>query len=376
MSPIFKYAPNLRGVVRPVRPAPRPRPVFVAVVLVAVLTGPTLFAGCLGIERTEWAFTTTQITTLEDEGYTGSGVTIAVIDTGLDISHPSLDHVDVVAWRDYLNGRDKPYDDTGHGTHVAGIIASKGGSKEFLSGASVKGVAPDVSLIVAKVCSQEECDGDAVVQAISWSVAQGADIITLSLGGRQAIISLGANAEDAAQGAANKGVYVVAAAGNQGTDHGDVESPASAQLAIAVGAVDADLRVPQFSSRGSESSNSGSRLPTGQSVGGREDPHKKPELVAPGVDILSAWQDGQYARATGTSQAAPFVAGTLALLLEAHPEWKRTGSKGGDGDAVTTMKSVLTKSAKPIPGQRTPHDNAAGYGLLQAASALERLSVA
>ncbi|MBW3584123.1 MAG: S8 family serine peptidase [Euryarchaeota archaeon] len=348
--------------------------VALVVVLVPLLVAPAL-SGCLSIERTGWAYSVTQIDELESKGLTGKGVIVGIIDTGIDPDHPSLDHIDIVAWRDYVGNQEKPYDDSGHGTHIAGIIAARGGGGDWFSGADLEGVAPAVKLIVVKACGAEECSVAGVKDGIAWAAAQGADIITLSLGGRQTFLNLGDESIQAVQNAAKQGVYVVAAAGNAGDDHGDVESPSSARLAIAVGAVDKRLQVADFSSRGSQSSNQGTSTPLG-GVGGREDPHKKPELVAPGVDILSAWKGGQYAEASGTSQAAPFVAGTLALLLEAHPEWKRSGSRNDGESSVTTMKSVLTKSAKTLEGQRTPHDNAAGYGLLQAERALERLKAA
>lgn len=332
------------------------------------------FSGCLGIERSEWAFRMTQITTLEGDGLTGEGITVGIVDSGIDPSHPSLDHVDIVAWRDYVGGGEEPYDDSGHGTHVAGIIAASGGTGDFFSGADLDGIAPDVSLVVVKACGPEQCDSQAVANGIDFAVAQGVDILTLSLGGRQVIFDFGDAPVKAVERAVNRGVYVVAAAGNAGTDHGDVESPSSFRGAIAVGAVDRDGRVASFSSRGSESANEGTRLPTGNNVGGRPDPHKKPEIVAPGVEVLSSWKDGTYATASGTSQAAPFVAGALALILEDEPQWKRTGSRGGTSGAVTAVKSALTETARALDGQEQPHDTAAGYGLLQAADARKNLA--
>lgn len=357
----------------PVDPSAQRRLRALAAVLVIAFAATSL-SGCLGIERTEWAYKMTQLTALESKGLTGEGVLVGIVDTGIEPKHPSMDHIDIRAWRDYINGRDAPYDDVGHGTHVAGIIAARGGAGDFLSGADVKGVAPDVSLVVVKACGSDTCDGDAIERGIDWAVDQGIDILTLSLGGEQVVLNLGDGPLRAVQRAVSKGVYVVVAAGNDGTDDGDVASPSSAKGAIAVGAVDRDGRVAGFSSRGSPSANQAQGLPTGGAFGGRADPNKKPELVAPGVEILSAWKDGTYAKASGTSQAAPFVAGALALMLESEPEWRRMGSRNNGEPAVTIMKTVLTESARPVDGQTTPHDNAAGYGILQANDALKRLA--
>lgn len=351
--------------------------VRVVALAACLLLVPVATSGCLGIERTEWAFQITQIGELQREyGLTGDGVTVGIVDSGIDLSHPALKGASVTAWVDYVGGHEEPYDDSGHGTHVAGILASQPSTGQWFSGGRVKGVSPGVDLVVVKACGPEECDPRAVEEGIDFTVANGADVVVLSLGGRQPLVDLGESPIRAVERATSKGVFVVAAAGNAGTDHGDVESPSSARLAIAVGAVDKDKRVPDFSSRGSPDRN---RCPLG--VGDalnqfRCDPNMKPELVAPGVDILSPYLEGGYARATGTSQAAPFVGGTIALLLEEQPQWKRSGSQGGRDAAVLTMKAALTESAREVPGQSTPHDNAAGYGLLQALDALKRLSAA
>lgn len=338
---------------------------------VAVLTAMAL-SGCLGIERSEWAFQTTQIAQLQDDGLTGEGVTVGIVDSGIDLSHPALDHVRLAGWKDYVGDHDEPYDDSGHGTHVAGILTARPSSGQWFAGGDVLGVSPSVDLIVVKACGPEQCSSSAVEDGIDFTVDNGADVVVLSLGGRQALANLGDAPIRAVERATDRGVFVTAAAGNSGTDHGDVESPSSARFAIAVGAINEQGRVPDFSSRGSNAENQG--LAAG--INARPDPHKKPEVVAPGVDILSTHLEGGYAHATGTSQSTPFVAGTIALLLEDQPQWKRSGDRGGSSSAVETMKQVLTESAKPVDGQRTPHDNAAGYGLVQALDALKRLAAA
>jgi serine protease AprX len=97
---------------------------------------------------------------------------------------------------------------------------------------------------------------------------------------------------------------------------------------------------------------------------GRCDPDKKPELVAPGVEVLSAWTEGNYVRATGTSQACPFVTSTVALLLEGRPDLTSRSE-------VERLKEVLEQTALHVGGQKTPHDDAAGYGIVQAKAAYD-----
>ena len=139
-----------------------------------------------------------------------------------------------------------------------------------------------------------------------------------------------------------------------------------------MGAVDEAGRVASFSSRGDDANNPCRNLPLPGPLGGRCHPNQKPEIVAPGVEVLSAWSGGgednpcsgeDYCVASGTSQATPFVTAAVALILEGRPDLPNRA-------AVLHLKQVLVDSARPVPGQVEPHDEAAGYGLLQAESAL------
>lgn len=351
-------------------------------VAVVVLLVP--LAGCFGGEsRTEWAFEVTQISDLYGSGRTGKGVTVAILDTGINRSHAALRHLfdgdqgngEVVAFKDYMGGRDgvaQAYDDDGHGSHVTGIIAASGsslGDKIAYGGIDLLGGAPGVRLVIAKVCGPEDCDASAIPDAVEWAVSQNAQIISMSFGGVR-IDGLTAPLTDrmqrAIQAAIDQGVVAVAAAGNEGTTQGDVSEPGDIPDVIAVGAIQADGRVWSESSRGSASENAQCipiTLP-GIPNTSRCDPNKKPEIVAPGVDILSAWTGDGYARASGTSQATPFVTAAIALMLEGRGELHTAAD-------VRHLKSVLEDTAKAVPGQRLPHDNAAGYGLLQAKAALD-----
>lgn len=303
------------------------------------------------IERTEWAFEYTQITDMNDMGYYGENVVIGIVDSGIDIEHPDLDHINITAWADYVNGRQDPYDDNGHGTQIAGIIAAKG---------EIDGIAPEVKMVVVKAISSDGSGSDSdVADGINFCVNNGADVICLSLGGGRLYI-LGTEAEYACNDAIDQGVFVVAAAGNDGEDSSDedVASPATVEDVIAVGAIDEDKKIASFSSVGDNDGYS-PRIPNPPDTD-RQDPDKKPELVAPGVEIISTGLDNEYTIGSGTSQSTAFVAGGIVLLLDAHPEYQRR-----DRDTVSQFKTYFMNEAEKLSGQETPHDDHYGYGLVK-----------
>jgi subtilisin family serine protease len=317
-----------------------------AVVLVAFF-----LAGCSvlqpGVDRTAWAFDDTGLDTLHDRGLDGSGIRIAIIDTGLDPSHPSLKGMHLVAWKDVTDGKPDPYDPEGHGTYVTGLVAGQG---------QLRGGAPGADIIAVKVFDDAMRATDATVaDGIRFAIEQRADIIGLSLGGGTFPI-LGTAAEDASKEAVSRGILVVAAAGNEGPDNDDVSSPANVVEVIAVAAVDKSHHVADFSSRGRTSA---SGLPL--SLGARTAPDQKPEISAPGVGINGPYPDGKFVKADGTSSAVPFVVSALALVLEAHP-----GANPADRAGVERIKDWLMQSAADVPGGAAPHDLAAGYGFLDA----------
>lgn len=322
-------------------------PALAALVALAVAAG-----GCLGIlpgvDRTGWAFTSTGLETLHDRGLDGRGVQVAIIDTGIDPSHPALDGARIVAWRDVTDGRPDPYDLDGHGTYVAGLVVGQG---------RMRGGAPAVDLIVVKVFDETTRSSDtAVASGIRFAVEQGADVIGLSLGGGSFPV-LGTQAEEATRTAVAQGVIVVAAAGNEGPDNGDVSSPGNVAQAISVAATDEDRNVAAFSSRGAGSSG----LPIPGLGGQRQPPDQKPEISAPGVGIHGPYPDNKYVSADGTSSAVPFVVSAFALALQAHPQ-----ADPSDGAGVERFKQWLMESAADVPGAQQPHDLAAGYGYLDA----------
>jgi len=307
--------------------------------------------------RTDWAFEETQLEDMNDRGFRGEGIRIGIVDTGINIGHPDLKDMNIIAWRDFINDEPEPYDDKGHGSHVAGLIGADG---------EITGGAPKADFIIAKALDSEGGGDDSTVaEAINWCVDQGADVICLSLGNDAVIPRIGEFSGLAARNAVNQGVMVVASAGNdgrggeEGEDDGDVNRPATVDGVIAVGAVDEDLKIAPFSSMGD---NDGI---TSLTIDDRTDPDKKPEVVAPGVKIRSTHLDRTYAIMSGTSQAAPFVASGIALMLEEHPEYKREGATGGNSDAVEKIKEAIMKGAYKLPGQEVPHDDHYGYGLIR-----------
>ncbi|MFD9440124.1 S8 family peptidase [Streptomyces sp. NPDC060006] len=257
-------------------------------------------------------------------GYDGKGVKVAVLDTGIDATHPDLkDRID--AEKNFSAAADT-VDRAGHGTHVASTIVGSGAASP--AGTTYAGVAPGARLLVGKVLDDEGSGDDSgVIAGMQWAVAQGAEVVNMSLGGedRPGIDPVEQAVNDLS---ASSGALFVIAAGNDGPDEGTIGTPGSAASALTVGAVDRQDAVADFSSRG----------PTA-------DGSLKPDLTAPGVDIAAAKAaegfmgdpaaDG-YVSMSGTSMATPHVAGAAAILAQQHPDW--TGER---------IKAALTASTKP-----------------------------
>ncbi|MFJ4205854.1 S8 family peptidase [Streptomyces sviceus] len=276
-------------------------------------------------------------------GYDGKGVKVAVLDTGIDITHPDL--AAAVKASKNFTGTAGTDDMVGHGTHVAATLAGSG----VRSGGRYKGVAPGAGILDAKVLDDSgEGSDSSVIAGLEWAAGQGAKVANLSLGQED---TPGEDPVEAAVNALSKstGMLTVAAAGNEGPDAGTVGSPGAAESALTVGAVDGEDRLADFSSTG----------PTADSA-------LKPDLTAPGVDVVSARAthgylgdpaaDG-YVSMSGTSMATPHVAGAAAILAQRHPDW--TGAR---------IKQALTASTTPTTGA-TGYQQ--GTGRLDVSRALE-----
>ncbi len=259
----------------------------------------------------------------------GSGIVIAILDTGIDKSHPDLDDLDdnpltndpkvigEVSFIDF-NGDgvvdEDPMDYNGHGTHCASIAAGTGAA----SNGKFKGVAPGAYLLNVKVLSASGVGYDSwIISGIEWAVEHGANVISMSLGALGYVEPLA----EAIKWAIEEGVIVVAAAGNEGfLGSFSIDFPASMDEVIAVGA----CAKPIFT------------IPRWSSIGPTCNWSLKPDILAPGVNITAARAHGTsmgypvneyYTRASGTSMATPHVAGAAALLLQVHPDWRQEDVK-------------------------------------------------
>ena len=291
-------------------------------------------------------------------GLDGGGVVVCVVDSGVDLDHPDLRGVELRGWRDSINGIEEPYDDEGHGTAMTGIIVSNGG---------LDGVAKGVDLLVAKAINNEGQGTDETVSdSVNWCVQQGADIISLSLGGSQSFGSgffATDELEQSVDDALDTGVYVVSSAGNDGEDDdGDVGSPGSVEGVICVGGI---TRSGSIWSGSSEGDNDGRLWPN--PILPRSDPDKKPEVVAPGHEVPVLMASGVsnsewWGWSSGTSAATAWVSGSLALLLQEKPDLQRENSTGRA--AIEEVKGAIAQSSQKKEGQQG-HDDHYGYGHLR-----------
>ena len=262
---------------------------------------------------------------------TGEDVNIAILDTGVAYNHSALGSCTTREFKDgecqkvrtgydFHNSDPDPMDNGGHGTHVSGTSAGNG---------SLKGVAPDASIDAYKVLGVEYGSTGDIVAGIEAAYKNGSDIISMSLGG-------GGNPDDdlsvASDNAAEAGVLVVAAAGNNEA-YETIGSPGTSLQALTVGAVDLNDDIASFSSRGPVFYNSTI--------------FTKPEIVAPGTAICAPYisdssfcESGNYASLQGTSMATPHVSGAAAILRQKYPV-----------KTEDEIKSLLTLSADP-----TGHD--------------------
>jgi subtilisin family serine protease len=294
---------------------------------------------------------------LHDKGYHGEGIVIALLDTGFDLSHEAFRNIRVLAQYDFVNDDDEtsdnpPEDDIGqddHGTEVLSIIAGD-------SPGNLMGVAYNAQYLLGKtekvshkgVFFENEVEEDWWVAGLEWAELNGADVVTSSLGysdwySYSDMDGATAKTTIAADIAVQKGVTVVASAGNEGKsrDWPYISAPADGRDVIAVGAVDSRGELASFSS-----------------IGPTYDGRIKPDLVAMGDDtyVIDPNSTDAYRRADGTSMATPLIAGAVALLLQALPDIDEPKA------LAKLLKYTATHAHYP--------DNRYGWGIVDAAAAL------
>ena len=303
---------------------------------------------------------------LHQEGFLGGDIVIGLLDTGFNLEHTALEHVDVIAQHDFVNDdvnttdkvdQDDPHQDD-HGSVVLGILAGDAPGQLI-------GIAPRARYLLGKtelvslrgVVFERQIEEDWWVEGLEWLEEMGADVVSSSLGyfdwyrfadldGKTSKVTVAANL------AVQKGLAVVIAAGNLGGQplsdglglQGRINPPADGFDVLAIGAVDRDGRVLPFSSQG----------PT-------YDGRTKPDLTAMGAGVTSinsTTREGFSSDHNGTSFATPLAAGTVALLMEAFP-------LATVRDIVNTLRMTASQANEP--------DNITGYGVIHARAAYDRL---
>ena len=285
-------------------------------------------------------------------GYTGAGVVVGVIDTGVCITHPDIANQiwnnpaeipgnnidddnngyvdDVVGWN-FRDDTDNPFDDNGHGSHVAGTVAGDGTSGEE------SGVAPDASIMVLKYSNQ--LSGESIAwEAIQYGTDNGADVLSGSFGWRHAWNPDRETWRNTCDNSIAAGVVMVFASGNEGQCciPDNVRTPGDVPSVITVGATDCSDNIASFSSTGPVSWSIVSPffdypLPPGL---------MKPEVTAPGDDTLSHATCSGYTTLSGTSMATPHVSGAIALMLQANPDLTPAQVKEGLQSTAIDLGSI------------------------------------
>ncbi|GGH84180.1 hypothetical protein GCM10007362_38630 [Saccharibacillus endophyticus] len=268
------------------------------------------------IKQGAWGYDAIDASKAQTAGYTGKGVRIAILDTGIS----DKSGLKISGGTSTVEGVTSYNDDNGHGTVVAGIIGAK--SKAY------KGIAPDASIYAVKVMDKDgNGSTQSLAQGLDWAIRQRMDVINLSLSFPQQSDAV----QDLLKKAADQGITVIVAAGNAGTSEGTGDTlafPAKSPETITVAAVDSGLKRAVFSG-------------TGSSV----------ELSAPGVDIVSTSLSGKYKISDGTSMAAPFVSGMVAVMKQAYPNL-----------SAEQIRTALQNSAVDLGA--SGRDNLYGYGMI------------
>lgn len=261
----------------------------------------------------------------------GQGVTVAVLDTGIDETHPDLDG-QIAGTQDFTRSPFGSRDKQGHGTHCAGIVAGSDNQT------GIVGVAPQAKLLAVKVLGDDGSgDGHSVAAGITYAVGRGADILSLSLGSPEGDPRI----RTALEFAVRSGCFVICAAGNDGRPNSVGYPAAWDDLAVCVGAIGPDGKLANYSSQG-----------------------RQVDCAAPGTDVLSCWPGSRYAKLSGTSMATPFVTGCVALLLSA--------CRANNGPCPKTQADLIelihaNSDDAGIPGP----DTGFGWGLIDPSKLLK-----
>ncbi|UOQ47792.1 S8 family peptidase [Gracilibacillus caseinilyticus] len=286
-----------------------------------------------------------QAPALWEKGFEGEDIVVAVIDTGIESDHPDFKD-QIIGGRnftsDYNGDQNNFEDNNGHGTHVSGTIAAS------LNGDGVVGVAPKAKILSLKALTGEGSgEYDWIINAINYAVEwRGpnnvrARVISMSLGGPNDITEM----HEAIQNAVSKDISVVVATGNEGDGNEETPEyayPGAYNEVISVGAVDLNLQIAPFSNTNNEV-----------------------DLVAPGVDILSTYLDSKFAKLSGTSMAAPHVAGALALIINlSEKEFERSVIE-------SEVYAQLVRRTLPLEFQNSAEGN--GFLLLNLVDQLDRI---
>ncbi|MEH2271564.1 MAG: S8 family peptidase [Nostoc sp.] len=315
---------------------------------VARAIGQNTFADVPDLGGNNWGADLVKAPEVWAHGYTGKGVVVAVVDTGVDYNHEDLKNNiwtnskeiagngidddgngyidDNYGWN-FADKNNNTLDDNGHGTHVSGTIAGENNNY------GVTGIAYDAKIMPVKVLDSSGSGSySSISKGIRYAVDNGANVINLSLGGASSNRTL----ESAINYASSKGVIVVMAAGNDGDSSPDYPARYASKSGIAVGAVDRNNNMPDFSNRSG----------TNQIA----------YVTAPGVKVYSSVPNNQYATYSGTSMATPHVAGVVALMLSANPnltdaQVRQIVTETAGNNTQTTSSSLNLSNVSSLASQ-------------------------
>ncbi len=315
---------------------------------VARAIGQNTFADVPNLGGNNWGADLVRAPEVWAQGYTGNGVVVAVVDTGVDYNHEDLrnniwtnaneiagngidddgnGYIDDNYGWNFSGNNNNTLDNNGHGTHVSGTIAGENNNY------GVTGIAYNAKIMPVKVLNESGSGSySSISKGIRYAVDNGANVINLSLGGASSNRSL----ESAIDYASSKGVIVVMAAGNDGKSSPDYPARYAYKSGIAVGAVDRNNNMPDFSNRSGTD--------------------EIAYVTAPGVKVYSSVPNNQYATYRGTSMAAPHVAGVVALMLSANPsltdaQVRQTVTETAGNSTQTTSSNFNVSNVSSLASQ-------------------------